>query len=106
MATKTSPSPGPTDSRDRLLTLLEEKTGHLVEKFRRQRAQLSGLRQERDSLLEERERLKGEIRALEQKLSVRGDTEAVAPVLELRREVDEMIELVEHCLELIDNDPR
>ena len=77
-----------------------------MEKFRRQRAQLSGLRQERDSLLEERERLKGEIRALEQKLSVRGDTEAVAPVLELRREVDEMIELVEHCLELIDNDPR
>lgn len=89
--------------RERLLTLLESKANHLADKSKRQHAQLLELREEREKLLQDREQLKTNIRALEQKLSVRGDTTAIAPVLELRQEVNEMIGIVDQCLDLLEN---
>lgn len=89
--------------RERLLTLLESKANHLADKYNRQHAQLLELREEREKLLQDQEQLKTNIRALEQKLSVRGDTTAIAPVLELRQEVNEMIGIVDQCLDLLEN---
>lgn len=95
-----------TTGRERLLTLLESKANHLADKYNRQHAQLQELRRERERLLQDREQLQTTIRALEQRLSVRGDTSATAPVLELRREVGEMIGVVDQCLDLLENGVR
>lgn len=89
--------------RERLLTLLESKANHLADKYKRQHTQLLELREEREKLLQDQEQLKTNIRALEQKLSVRGDTTTIAPVLELRQEVNEMIGIVDQCLDLLEN---
>lgn len=101
MATKTNPDRAPL-GRDALLSLLEDKVERLADKYTRQHDQLVKLRQERTQLLQGQEKLQEQIRHLQQKLSARGDSTVIAPVQELYREVNEMINIVDECLQTLE----